>query len=561
MNVEQRRPATAVLGTIGTLVFSTAVAGGAFLIFVVQPLIAHYILPWFGGGPAVWTTCMLFFQVLLLAGYTYAHALVRWLRPVRQVMVHAVVLLASLCLLPIIPAAAWKPASADHPSLRILLLLARSVGLPYMMLSATGPLLQAWFARAAPGPSPYRLYALSNTASLLGLLAYPLLIEPALSRHAQAIGWSLAMVPFTVLCIAGGLLARKAPADEQQSPVMPASAAPASLMTTRLLWFGLAGVGSTLLLATTNQLCQRIAAVPLLWVLPLTIYLLSFVICFAGPRAYWPTVMRGMLPIVLSLTCWLLLTEPGELSLLLLISCYLAMLLFCCLICHGELYRLRPGAQGLTGFYLIVAAGGAAGGIFVSAIAPVLFTDFYELHGALMALAVLVLLAIFVDPASRLGRGRPNWAWSCLCAGLVILGYVLYAATTLQPKLAVVISRSRNFYGVLAVYEYDTGLPRQRRVLRHGNITHGEQFQAADMQGIATTYYGITSGVGHAIASLPAGPRRIGVVGLGAGTLAAYGRAGDTLRFYEIDPAVARIGRERVQLFAQLPRGHRHRLR
>jgi hypothetical protein len=255
----------------------------AFLLFQVQPLIAKFILPWFGGSAAVWSAALLFFQLLLLAGYLYAHCIIHYLKPAQQFWTHGSLLIASLATLPIIPSAAWKPSGAGDPTLRILLLLGATVGLPYALLSATSPLLQAWYLRAHEGAIPYRLFALSNFGSMLALLSYPFVIEPRLALSRQALIWSVAYGGFAVVCL---IVAWRSRVGAQ--PTEPSTAGPASPpgLSQRMLWIGLSACASILLLAVTSHLTQNVAPIPLLWVAPLSLYLLSFILCFESDRFY-----------------------------------------------------------------------------------------------------------------------------------------------------------------------------------------------------------------------------------------------------------------------------------
>jgi len=557
------------------LPFSLTIFSGAFLLFLVQPLIAKFILPWFGGGPAVWTTCMLFFQVLLLGGYAYAHLSIRCLTPRRQVVLHLALLAAALLLLPITPADHWKPPDGASPMSRILLLLTVCLGVPYLVLSATGPLMQAWFSEAHPGASPYRLYALSNAGSLLALLSYPFLVEPNWARHAQAGGWSLGLGAFALLAAwCGAIVWKRARRDTTlrqdsppgqtslETPLTPSPSAGPTLGRWR--WFALPACASVLLLAVTNKICQDIAVIPFLWVLPLSLYLLSFIVSFDSPRWYWRPLWLPLLTLALAAVLWMttgaafhlpqwhwlggirsLLQKGGDLSLFKTIGIYLATLFVCCMVCHGELYRLRPAAQRLTGYYLLIAAGGAFGGLFVAVLAPLVFRDYFELHAGLFAVGLLVVAVLFVDRHSPLYHGRRAWAWPLLVLALLGLGAALYRDAAADVRDAVEVSRS--FYGVLKVKEYYPDDPQMHQfLLQHGGTTHGLQFVAPDKRGLPTSYYTPASGIGRTLAYFPRSTnRRVGVVGLGTGTIVAWGKPGDTFRLYEINDQVQRLARSR----------------
>jgi len=343
------------------LFYALTISLSAFLLFEVQPVIAKMILPWFGGSSAVWSTCMLFFQLVLLLGYAYAHWLHKLL-PRRQAIAHTSLLALSLAALPIIPNPGWQHSRIGQPSFTILALLAVTVGLPYFLLSATSPLLQAWYARTHKTGLPYRLFALSNFSSMLALLSYPFLIEPNLSSPVQARVWSGGFVVFALLC---GLTAWRTSAEAQwdrPSPSVacqPATLPPAPTRTSRLLWLWLAAAASILLLAVTTHLTQDVAAIPFLWILPLAVYLLSFIICFESPRIYHRAVFVPLLIASLGYMSYRLWPGYIKTDLRVTIGLFLFALFVCCMVCHGELVRLKPHPRYLTGFYVIVSLGGA----------------------------------------------------------------------------------------------------------------------------------------------------------------------------------------------------------
>jgi SAM-dependent methyltransferase len=500
----------------------------SFLLFVVQPLVARLILPWFGGSAAVWTTCMLFFQALLLAGYAYAHWLVKKLPGrVPQATVHTALLVLALAMLPIAPAEAWKPTGAEEPVGHILLLLLASVGLPYFMLAANSPLIQAWYARAHPQRNPYRLFALSNFASLVALVGYPTVIEPHLAGREQVQAWSWLFAAFALACALSAWLtprrAETAGVEAEAGGKLP-----------WLLWLALSAAGSVLLLAVTNHLTQNVASVPLLWLAPLTLYLLTFILAFEGQGAYRPGWMWSFVLVALGAMGWLVADDRFHFDLPLQLGIFLSGLFAGCLFCHGELYRARPAAQHLTAFYLTISAGGALGGVLVAIVAPLVFNAYYELGIGLVALGVLAAL-----------RFRPLGAvpqYASLAVLFAVAGGAAYEAFSYHKDVRV---SSRSFYGVLRVKEYgNPGDEGHLRRLVHGAIMHGEQYMTGPWRTFITSYYQEPSGVGAAIRAKQAvGPVRVGVIGLGTGTLAAYGRAGDTFRFYDIDPRVVEMAR------------------
>jgi hypothetical protein len=547
------------------LAYALTIFIGAFLLFQVQPLIGKYILPWFGGGPGVWTTCMLFFQVMLLGGYAYAHFTSRQLKPRAQVIVHFLLLAAALAMLPVTPADSWKPDGRGNPTTQILLLLTATIGVPYFLLSTTGPLLQQWFARANPGVSPYRLYALSNLGSLLALVSYPFYFETHFTRKAQATLWAVGLGIYALglaLCAWGlwswsGNAAGEASGESADQTNPQSDAAP---WFHQLLWLLLPACASVLLLATTNKLCLDVAVIPFLWVVPLALYLLTFIIAFDSPRWYRRDIFTPALILALAGICWAL-AEGSNWTLRKQVTIYSSALFVCCLVCHGELYRLRPDPRQLTKFYLMIAAGGALGGGFVAIGAPRIFTDYYELHWGAFVCGLLFFLVWLVrrketEPApSRLAaklRMCLHYFPALLALGVLVLGAQLWKEG--RKSGTDTVSTSRNFYGVLTVYEHYTNQPAEHHfLLQHGRITHGLQFVDPERATWPTTYYGEQSGVGLGIKALPSAARRIGLVGLGAGTLTAYGRSGDTLRIYEINPEVERLATNRFTYLTHCP--------
>jgi hypothetical protein len=515
-----------------------AVFLGSLLLFVIEPMIAKMILPWFGGSAEVWIVCLLFFQVALLVGYLYAHLLTRWATPAQQRAIHIMLLALTVALLPAIPSAAWKPTGAEPPLELILGLLAATIGAPYLLLAATSPLLQVWLTQtgAAERISPYRLYALSNLASLLALLSYPVAIEPFLPTSVQARAWSALYLAFAALCGATAWITRDRAASISHAG-RPGAGAVRPL--DRLLWFLLAACGATLLMAITNHLTQNVAAIPLLWVVPLTIYLVSFILCFDSDRWYRRTLFYILFA---ELTAGMIYGAGGHhanSSLYVLLPLYLIGLFVACMVCHGELAALRPRAERLTGYYLILAAGGAAGGVFVGAVAPAIFRALYELP---LALCVTAALAIVIAWRRARPLNRQSRVLAAVAVGALLAAVGWTVRQTIDDSRGAVV-QVRNFYGALQVIDRGAtaGAPATRRLM-HGTIEHGEQIADPARAMQPTTYYSRRSGVGIAIAALQrGGPLKVGVIGLGAGTLAAYGRAGDDFRFYEIDPQVAQI--------------------
>ena len=528
------------------VIYAATVFLSAFLLFLVQPLIAKYILPWFGGSPSVWTTCLLFFQVVLTAGYGYAHLLASRISRRRQAAITLGLLLLTIAWLPITPSRTWIPESVDAPTVHILLLLFACVGTCYFLLSSMGPVLQAWYSRIWPMGSPYRLYTLSNLGSLLAIVAYPLLIEPNWTLGFQAEFWSFLYLIYSALCalcavklwqsrsIPTSLLSQHAAAETTQP--RPSS---------RWMWLLLPALSSTMLLATTNQLCLDVASIPLLWLLPMGIYLLSFILCFHSERWYSRLGYGIALGGALLQTC-LVLYRDVYIALSLQIVSYSFTLFVCCMICHGEIVRRKPHPEHLTSFYLWISAGGALGGVFVNLLAPQIFKGYWEFHLGLAGTAVMFLLILLRTPQGRLCGGRPFWAWTLLHIGFLAL--VLALGIHIRNNLLGAVVVKRNFFGVLRILDDDKNTPLERHTtLMHGRIVHGYQYADEGKRYWPTSYFGPTSGVGMALRFHPRrlnpvpAPLRVGVVGLGTGTLSAYGNPGDYFRFYEINPDVVQF--------------------
>jgi hypothetical protein len=521
----------------------------AFLLFQVEPLIAKMILPWFGGAAAVWTVCLLFFQVALLLGYLYAHLLTHVLGPRAQGWVHMALLAASLLTLPIVLKESSLLNSQPHPTLQILWALALTIGLPFFVLSTTSPLLQAWLTNATKDGAVYRLYALSNAGSLAGLLSYPLLVEPYLPTFRQSSIWSVA---YAIVAFGAGAVALSQ--KDRARAVVRNTAGSSPSWKTRALWVALSACSSALLLAVTSHISQDIAAVPFLWVLPLSLYMLSFILSFAGPRWYPRKLFLRLLAVAIGGITYALYPSFARLPFFVLILLFCGALFIFCMFCHGELARLKPGEAHLTSFYFLSAFGGVVGAIFVAIVAPQLFTGFYELHVAVGVCALLVVVVHRMDPESPLRRGASPLPWLALnaAAGAVLVA-LFFAVREGQGNIRF---KARNFYGALRVTEERTSnivmlqegsTPDDTRFLRlmNGTISHGLQFLGSARRDQPTSYYGPNSGIGVTLRALAErGPLRVGVIGLGVGTIAAYGRAGDDYTYYEINPLVVQVAQQ-----------------
>ena len=563
--------------------FAISIFLSAFLLFQIQPMIGKFILPWFGGTPAVWSTVMLFFQVLLTGGYAYAYWLIARVNAKKQIILHialiglAIITLVSLSFSwtsPITPGSSLKPENINTPVLDIFRLLVISVGVPYFVLAANGPLMQAWFSRVFPKQSYARLYALSNLGSLLGLLAYPVLIEPNLSLRGQGWTWAIGFALFGFL--ASWIAVRSGRATSlAKSVIDPAKltiSLPFSLMS---LWILLSGTASLFLLSVTNQISQEVAVIPFLWILPLTLYLLSFILTFSGERAYNRKFYAWLFVLSATLTLFVMLNTTA-LHVYWQILAYCLLLFAACMLCHGELYLLRPAADHLTMFYLMVSIGGAFGGLFVSLIAPLIFNGYWEFFVAL-AMTISILLPI-LRPSLRVApraersderSSRPTQlqraheqspATSGELTGRARFVFMIFLLVTGMLALVSNVASGaryskRNFYGVIRVHEQiPQGSTEPAYVMSHGITVHGLQFINPALRDLPTTYYVPESGAGLVLQNHPQSGNgmKVGLLGLGAGTLVAYAQPGDEYRLYEINPVVVDLAEGKGNYFSFL---------
>jgi hypothetical protein len=515
----------------------------ACLLFVAEPMFAKWLLPTLGGNPATWSACLLSFQVLLLAGYAYADIGSRIFSLRNQARAHlGLVGLGVLAALPL--SAPSPPALPSLPfALAVPLFLIRRIGLPYVVLASTTPLLARWAATGPPastrttprGTRTPTLYAISNAGSLVGLLAYPFLIEPFLDVHSQIARWAVAFSGFALAIVPVCLGVRGA---ERKADLVPVVSEPATPRPQQLFWLGSAFVPSVMLLAATNHVTVDIAATPLLWVAPLALYLISFIVAFGGLRPGFRGPVLALW-ILGTIGCSLNAFAQGAAPLSRQLGATLVALFACGLLCHGELAFERPPAHALTRYYLIIAFGGALGGVFVTLVAPLVFSDFYELELGSAATFLLLLTA------SR-RSGPDSWSRfsrSALLAGCGVCLPLLAGSTLVRMERETrggrVVERRRSFLGPLRVVDVAEG-----RVLTHGRIQHGLELRDPAPRSTPTMYFGPGTALERVLRLHHEGrPRNIGVVGLGIGTIAAYGEPGDRLRFYELDPNVVELAR------------------
>lgn len=526
-----------------TVMYGLTIFLSAFLLFQVQPMMGKMVLPWFGGSASVWTTCMLFFQALLLIGYLYTHWIVNRLSARRQSLLHGLLLLACLLVLPIGTSEAWKPQGAENPTLQILGLLAASIGLPYFVLSSTGPLVQSWFSRENADAVAYRLFALSNLGSMLALLAYPLAIEPLLAIREQSLTWSVFFICYVMSC--GYLVwyhrfdANYKRPDETQSSPSVCGASPKLQWDQQLLWIFLAACPSILMVANTSFLTENIAPIPLLWVAPLAVYLLSFILCFESQGFYKRMVWVPLGALALGLLAYLPTLGVSEWPFSVVIPLNICAFFVVCMVCHGELARKKPAKQHLTAFYLMLSIGGFLGGFFVGVIGPYFFDSNYELSIGIVLAALTATVSLMQSYAHlTVLTKRAFWLLGiCFALGLTALRFSDH-----RTKAEGITWMGRNFYGPLKVF---TQVNDGYRSMLHGQIIHGQQFIAPEKQQTPTSYFTHDAGVGLALDTKAIqGPLHVGVIGVGAGTLLTYGRKEDTYRLYEIDPLVIQVAKQ-----------------
>jgi spermidine synthase len=522
------------------LSYAVGIFLGSTLLFLLEPIAAKRLVPLLGGSAAVWTTCLVFFQTALLLGYYVAHLLVT--RTDRRTQVMAYVGLLALSVVQLVRGVdPIMSANAERPISSVLALLSGLIGLPFVTLSATSPLLQAWFARTPERgrADAYALFAISNIGSIVALLAYPWLIEPRLSLRAQTILVTILLAMLAILAGVIGASVRDSGNDERETTTAESAGVP---LTTRVLWVALAACASLLLAATTTHISQNVAAVPLFWIVPLVAYLLSFVVAFAT-RTWPPRRLMVGLAIGGLLGNGVLLSRGAlDIPILPATAAYCLALFALCLFLHSELYQRRPAPQHLTSFYLHVAAGGALGAVLVGIVAPLVLPGNYDFAIGLFLTAVLG----FVVARSEGRVMRDVWA------ALVAIGIALVVTQVYGDRGA--IARVRNFYGTVRVTHVHEPEKADVRSLYHGVIVHGRQVFRADLRRVPNTYYARTSGLGLALDQCCGGrPRRIGAIGLGTGTVAVYGMPADTIRFYEINRAVEDIAKSYFTYLADSP--------
>ncbi len=547
----------------------------AFLLFQVQPLISKFILPWFGGSPAVWTTAMLFFQCVLFGGYLYSHVTSTYLGLKRQTQLHIVMLIAaSIMAIFVIPMDSLKPTGEENPTLKILVLLGTCVGLPYFMLSTTGPLIQSWFSRAYPGASPYRLFALSNFGSLLALASFPFLFEPNLELPQMGKFWMYGFWIFAGLCIYTAIRILGMHLKQQKEPAAKTTEeiVEAPHLWQKLAWLFLPAVASMVFIATTNHVTHNVATTPFLMVMGLGLYLVTFIICFDHERWY----VRGLFAMLCALSILLLVSYDHverwmmdtfkldiELSYAQSLVLYFTTMFLMCMVCHGEFVKLRPkNHKYLTEYYLFLSAGGALGGLFISFIATNFFDEYYEWPiGLVTCFAIAGAVICHVLKIRTQSLIPPAVAAVVVVAGVALLGYIVDPFKDEEH----VLFKARNFYGTVAVIDDIIDKDQvsgditytakdSTREFRSGTIKHGQQFIDRERQRIPISYYHKNSGAGQAIQYVfdknPDRSIKYGVIGLGAGSLAAYARKAENSRMadeciiYEINPLVEKIARE-----------------
>lgn len=517
---------------------AAGVVSSAFCLFLIQPMMAKRLLPVFGGSASVWAVCLVFYQAMLLLGYLYAHALARRLEPRKQALVHGLACgVALLALQGVTTSISWPGEGA--PAAGIVAQLLATIGAPYLLLAATSPLLQYWHSLLYPQRVAYRLFAWSNLSCVLALLAFPFLFEPNWGWMRIAGFWQWLFAAAAILHLgAAALVWLRHPVKSSPAPV--STATPLANRDVAL-WLFLAFLGSALLVAVTDHLCLVVAPFPLLWVLPLLIYLLSFVVTFESDRyrRAWgaPLAFAGLVAMAAAMNY----LAPSRMLGLGVVIFSLG-LFAACLFLHGELALRRPPERQLTSFYIAMAAGGALGSVFVALIAPLLFHHHLELPILLALASITVLFVVY----------RYSWITDVAATAAVIFVVVSAGAQWLSLE-SNVVAAARNFYGALRVTERQSPVHGRLRTLIHGSVNHGSQAMDEDKRRTSLTYYTPSTGVGMLLSRENTGPRRVGLVGLGSGALAAYARPGDVFRFYEINPLVVDMAMRYFTYLADAP--------
>jgi len=539
------------------IIFAFIIFLSAFLLFQIQPIISKFILPWFGGAASVWIVCMLFFQFILFLGYLYSH-LLTLIKGRLQIILYIALLILSVSLIfsySILPKETMKPSADRSEIYQIILILLLTIGIPYFTLSTTSPLLQYWFAKTQKDKEPYLLYSFSNMGSMLGLLSYPFLIEPLLSLRIQAKVWSAIFYLFAFISIIFLWKISEMKLAEISLPLNPKKKKTSSASKKieeikpmnffkKICWFLLPMNSSMMLLAFTNKLCIDIPSLPLLWVLPLSIYLLSYIITFSGwsfsyhRAVFFSVIALGCAGIFYDLRYPCTFSFPKQLLI------YSLTLYFACTASHGELYRLRPKTDKLTGYYLVISGGSAIGAILVAIIAPLLLPDYFEVNISLAVILILLVALFYNDLRDRIVHLKDYiYIASSALIAIIVSSFLFYH---IYFVLKYPLEIKRNFYGVIRIFEMDREDPYIRKFhLMHGFTDHGAQFTHPSRKEEPLLYYSKESGIGLAFRGYPrSSPMQVAVVGLGIGTIALYSQKGDHFRFYEINPLVVDLAKD-----------------
>jgi hypothetical protein len=570
------------------ILYGTTIFFGAMLLFMVQPMVGRMVLPLLGGSPGVWNTAMVFYQTTLLAGYAYAHFSTRWLGVRRQAALHAVLLLLPLLALPIAIPRGWTPPTAHNPIPWLLALLTITIGLPFFVVSATSPLLQRWFSAGAhrDAADPYFLYAASNCGSLLALVSYPVLIEPHWRLGEQSRWWTIgygvlaALTAVCILCVWRTVWISN-PAESRAAETLAAASIERLTARRRWRWVLLAFVPCSLMLSVTTYITSEVAPIPLLWVIPLGIYLLAFVLVFARRRLLPHQWMVRAMPVAAAAVVITLVARLLQ-PIAVLLALHVACLFIVSMVCLGELANDRPSANHLTEFYLWLSAGGVLGGIFNAMVAPLIFSSVVEYPLTLVLACLLMpvgaatttrrqrvldfalplVISLVAANLLRLLRGPTTWpipVMSALMYGVptvlclafmrrplrfaLSVAGVLVACSVVPGYQDLTLHMERNFFGIHRVSLDPTG---EYHWLSHGNTLHGIQHIDPQQRDEPLSYFTRSGPFGQAFASLDDSlKQRVGVIGLGAGSLSSYSARGERWTFYEIDPAVEEIARDR----------------
>ncbi|PIR93755.1 hypothetical protein COT97_04975 [Candidatus Falkowbacteria bacterium CG10_big_fil_rev_8_21_14_0_10_39_11] len=530
------------------IVYAITIFFSSFLVFFIQPLIGKYLLPWFGGSASVWLVSLMFFQVFLFLGYFYSHFLIQQVKILNQIKINIFLLIVAIVSLPTIPGDFWQDKVVQHPTVMLFIVLLFTIGLPFFVVSSASPIIQYLYYYEKREQSPYVLYSVSNAGAIIALISYPILFEVLLNVKQQAVFWAIIFIVFTVFYI---FLYVKALKTKHIVTLLVEKFTHTASARQKTFWLGLPIITTLMLITVTNHMTLNVAPIPFLWVLPLCLYLLSYIISFSGLKLYH----RGIYFILFLISVggiFYYLNDQTALTIIWQVFVLLAGLFIICLVGHFELFRLRPHPKQLTEYYLYLAGGGALGGILGAVVLPSIASVMFELPLVVILFTLILYTIFYLDKKNWLNQLRHRPVWLFLL--IIPIGFTLFFVKDIQYQIKNTDYMSRNFYGTISVgFGAGDGAVGEYKILVNGPIIHGVQFLSPALQANKTTYYSQQSGVGLVFENFPKANKRIGLVGLGAGTIVAYGQAGDYFRIYDINPEVISVAQSQFTYLQNTP--------